>query len=234
MTRRTNARIAGATFLAYIVVGIAGMILSGRASRGAGIGERLASMAQNETTVRVGAVLALATGFVALALGAALYALTREQDPDLAMLALLCRVCEAMMAGISIPLTLGLLSLATAGGSTAPDPAATNAIGSFVMGARQWMPVVAATFFAVGSLLFCWLLLRGRMIPASLAWLGVLASVLLVVALPLQLAGFLEGTITQLVWIPMAAFEIPLAVWLLVKGASGTVREVDGAMKRVS
>jgi hypothetical protein len=36
--------------------------------------------------------------------------------------------------------------------------------------------------------------------------------------LPLQLAGFLRGAVTQLVWIPMAAFEIPLAVWLLVKG----------------
>jgi uncharacterized protein DUF4386 len=225
MTRGTNARIAGAAFLAYIVLGIAGMILSGRASRGAGIAERLASMAQNETTMRVGAVLALATGFVALALGAALYALTREQDPDLAMLGLLCRVCEAMMAGISIPLTLGLLSLATAGGATAPDPAAANAIGSFVMGARQWMPVVAATFFAVGSLLFCWLLLQGRMIPVPLAWLGVLASLLLVVVLPLQLAGLLRGTITQLVWIPMAAFEIPLAIWLLGKGVRGAIRE---------
>jgi hypothetical protein len=218
MTRTTNARIAGAAFLLYIVFGIAGMILSARASGGEGIAGRLSSMAQNETTVRVGAVLALATGFVALALGAALFALTRDQDPDLAMLALLCRVCEAMMAGISVPLTIGLLSLATAGGPTSPDPAATNAIGSFVLAARQWMPVVAATFFAVGSLLFCWLLLRGRMIPISLAWLGVFASVLLVVVLPLQLAGFLRGAVTQLVWIPMAAFEIPLAVWLLVKG----------------
>ena len=225
MTRTTNARIAGATFLLYIVFGIAGLVLSNRASRGEGIAERLASMAQNETTVRVGVVLGLATGFVALALGASLYALTRDQDPDLAMLALICRVCEAMMVGVSIPMTLGLLSLATAEGANAPDPAAANALGSFVKAAQQWMPVVAATFFAVGSLLFCWLLLRGRMIPVSLAWLGVLASVLLVVVLPLQLAGFLRGTVTQLVWIPMAAFEIPFAVWLLVKGVKPALSE---------
>jgi NADH:ubiquinone oxidoreductase subunit K len=56
------------------------------------------------------------------------------------------------------------------------------------------------------------------MIPVALAWLGVLASVLLVVALPLQLAGLLRGPVTQLMWIPMAAFEIPLGLWLIVKG----------------
>ena len=53
-----------------------------------------------------------------------------------------------------------------------------------------------------------------------LAWLGVFASVLLVVALPLQLAGFLRGAVTQLVWIPMAVFEIPLGVWPLGKGVA--------------
>lgn len=148
----------------------------------------------------------------------ALYAITREQDRDLAMLALTCRVGEGVMAGISMPLTLGLLSLGTADAANTPDGAAANVLGSFVLTVRRWNPIVAATFFAVGSALFSWLLLRGRMIPVALAWLGVLASVLLVVALPLQLAGLLRGPVTQLMWIPMAAFEIPLGLWLIVKG----------------
>ncbi|PYQ10644.1 MAG: DUF4386 domain-containing protein, partial [Acidobacteria bacterium] len=54
-----------------------------------------------------------------------------------------------------------------------------------------------------------------------LAWLGVVASVLLVVVLPLQLAGFLGGgQITSLMWLPMLAFEVPLALWLLIKGVA--------------
>lgn len=81
----------------------------------------------------------------------------------------------------------------------------------------------SAIFFAVGSLLFCWLLLRGRMIPAALAWLGVIASALLVVILPLQLAGVLTGTgwsdsITWFVWLPMLVFEVTFSIWLFVKG----------------
>jgi len=220
MTRTTNARIAGVTLLLYIAVGVAQMVLFGGATAGEGTAVRLANMAQHATDVRVNVVLGLLTCFVALALGVALYAITRDQDPDLAMLALTCRVGEGVVGAIFIPMTLGLLSLATAAGANAPDAAAAHALGSFVLMARRWNPIIGATFFAVGSTLFSWLLLRGRMVPVALAWLGVLASVLLVVGLPLQLAGVLRGSVTQLMWLPMAAFEIPLALWLLIKGVA--------------
>ena len=47
MTRRTNARIAGFTFLFYIAVAMTGMILANRAIRGEGTAEKLASIAQH-------------------------------------------------------------------------------------------------------------------------------------------------------------------------------------------
>src|SRR5438128_11355421 len=119
MTRRTNARVAGFAFLLYIAAGIASLALAGRA--------------------HVTDVLNLLTSFSALVLGVTLYAITRDEDPDLAMLALVCRVIE------SIPGHGG------------------------------------AIYFAVGSTVFCWLLLQGRMIPIALARLGVIASALLVV-----------------------------------------------------
>src|SRR5215213_3236742 len=84
----------------------------------------------------------------------------------------------------------------------------------------------AAIFFAVGSTLFSWLLLRGRLIPVAIAWLGVLASVLLVVILVLDLAGLFGGptswsaSITWLVWLPMLVYEVGLALWLLIKGVA--------------
>jgi hypothetical protein len=45
-----------------------------------------------------------------------------------------------------------------------------------------------------------------------------IASVLLVLVLPLRLAGFISGPITNLVWLPMLAFEVPFGLWLLVTG----------------
>jgi hypothetical protein len=221
MTRTTNARIAGFTFLFYIAAGISSVVLFGRATRGEGVAAKLAGIAQHASDVRITVVLDLLQCFSALVLAITLYAITREQDPDLAMLALTCRVGEGVIGAIGIPSTLGLLWLATAAGASAPDTAAAQALGAFLL--RENV-ALTATFFAVGSTLFSYLLLLGRMIPIPLAWLGVVASVLLVVGLPLRLAGFLGGPVTSLMWLPMLAFEVPLALWLLIKGVAMPAR----------
>jgi len=33
-----------------------------------------------------------------------------------------------------------------------------------------------------------------------------------------QIIGLLKGTITGYIWLPMVAFEIPVGLWLLIKG----------------
>jgi hypothetical protein len=216
MTRATNARIAGFTFLAYIAAGITSMVLFARATNGEGVAAQLATMAQNATDVRLTILLNLLMNLSALVLAVTLYAITREQDRDLAMLALTCRVAEGI-AGMDVSGTLGLLWLATASEATALDAGAASAIGAFFLKMGETMGP-SATFFAVGSTLFTWLLLRGRMIPVALARLGVLASVLLVVCLPLVLAGLLGGPVTWFMWFPMLLFEVVLALWLIIKG----------------
>jgi len=165
MTLRTNARVAGITFLVYVAAGISSLLLAGR--------------------TQAVDVLSLVTSFCALVLGVTLYALTRDVDRDLAMVALLCRVIE------SVP--------GKAGG---------------------------AIYFGVGSTIFCALLLRGRLIPAALAWLGVAASALMVMLLLLQRGGLFSGalnwasSITWLVWLPLLVFELTFASWLIVKGTA--------------
>jgi hypothetical protein len=166
MTCRTNARIAGVTFFVYLAAGITSLV-SGRG--------------------QATDLPALFTSFSALVLGVTLYAITREQDPDLAMLGLVCRVVEGV-------------------------------------------PGEGVIYFAVGNTIFSWLLLRGRMIPVALAWFGVLASVLLVVFLPLQRSGLLGGAVdwfsrmTWLLFLPVLVFEVMLAVWLIVKGVATPAR----------
>ncbi|HYU09123.1 MAG TPA: DUF4386 domain-containing protein [Gemmatimonadales bacterium] len=213
MTRRNNARLAGFAYLFYIAVAFPSMVLMSRATSGEGMAAKLASVAQHATDVHVAAVLSLFSSFCALALAVSLWAITRDQDADLAMLGLTCRVAEGVTGAVSIPASLGLLWLAT----SAPDPASAQTLAGFVL---EDSPLVAASFFALGSTLFSWLLLRGRMIPVPLAWLGVVASILIVVGLPLQLGGLLHGAVTQLMWLPMAAYEIPLGFWLLIKGVA--------------
>jgi uncharacterized protein DUF4386 len=215
MTRTTNARLAGFTFLFYIAVAFPSMVLFNRATSGAGLPAKLAGIAQHATDLRLAVVLSLGGCFSALVLAVTLYAITRDEDPDLALLGLTCRVGEGLIGAASIPATVALLHLATATGPQAPDSAATQALAAFVL---EQTPLVSALFFAVGSTLFSWLFLRRRMIPVPLARLGVVGSALLVVGLPLQLAGLLSGPVTQLMWVPVAMFELTLGPWLLIKG----------------
>lgn len=217
MTRTTNARIAGFKFLLYIAAGLTSMVLFRRATSGEGIAAKLAGIAEHATDVSVVVLLDLVACFSAIALAVTLWAITREQDEDLARVALICRVGEGIIVGVSIPGTLTLLWLATSTGTNAPATDAAHALAANLL--REGI-ALTGTFFAVGSTLFAYLLLRGRMIPLPLAWLGVGASALLVVGLPLQLAGFVHGPITSLIWLPMLAFEVPLALWLLTRGAA--------------
>lgn len=218
------SRVAGFLFLFYIAVGLTQIALFGGTTAGEGTVARLATMALRAPDVRINVVLGLLTCFVALGLGAALYAITRAQDHDLAMLALACRIGEGVIGGASIPLTLGLLSLATETSANTTDAAVASAAGLLILTARTWNVTIAASFFAVGSTFFSWIFLRGRLIPVALAWLGVVSSVLLVVGLPLQILTVLKTPLATYMWIPMAVFEIVLAVWLLIKGVATPAR----------
>lgn len=163
MTLRTNTKVAGFTYFVYLAAGIGSMVLAGSA--------------------RATEFFSVFTSFSALLLGVTLYAITREQDRDLALLGLGCRVIEAI-------------------------------------------PGEGMIYFAVGSTIFAWLLLGGRMIPIPLARLGVLAGVLLVAMLLLQRTGLIGGAVnwsssaTWLMSLPMLVFEVAFAIWLIVKGVA--------------
>ena len=207
MTRQNNARIAGLAFLAYIAVGITGLVIGGDT-------DTLAAIAGNEFTVRLGAVLTFFCAFMAITLGVTLYALTREVDPDLAMFGLVCRVAEGVIGAYAVQRTLELLTLSKASGVNAD---VADGIRLFAVGGDRWTPVIAALLFAVGSTFFCWLFVRGRIVPSALAWLGVVSSILLVIVLPARILGLIEPPLSEYAWAPMAVFEIAVAFWLVFK-----------------
>jgi hypothetical protein len=215
MTQRTNARVAGFAFLFYIAVGITQMVLSSP-TRAEGTAARLALIAQHAGRVRLNMLLSMVICVTAVSLATALYGLTRAQDREIAVLGLAFRVGEGLLAALTPLPSLGLLWLATQ--ATDVPSATSSTVAGLLFHVQGWAVTLIATLFAFGSTAFSWLLLRGRMIPVALAWLGVVASVLLAVGLPLRLVGVVDGSVVQILWIPMALFEIPLGFWLLFKG----------------
>lgn len=214
-SRQFYAKVAGFTILFYIAVGLTTVTLSSRATGAEGTNAILADIASHATAVGMTVILELLECFSALVLAVTLYRLTRDESQELAMLGMVCRVCECVLAAVGIRTTLGLLWLATSGHAAA----ANGALGDFLL-----MPIptamIGSPFFALGTMIFSYLMLRSRIVPVLLAGLGVVASALLVAGVPLQLAGFLKAPVTMWIWIPMFAFQFLLGLWLLIKGVA--------------
>lgn len=221
MKIKTNARIAGFMFLFYIATGLTWLAVFDAGTGTGEIGTRLATIADHIPLMRLHVYLTLLMFVNAVVLGVTLYTLTRDVDGDLALMALSCRVGEGVINAIAAVVPVGLIWVAT-GVSTAEslDSGVANSIGAVLFRSKVWFYYIAATCFAVGSALFCYLFVRARSIPVSLAWLGLMGSVLLVIALPADLTGYLTGVARDLVWMPIAVFEVVVGLWLLIKGVS--------------
>jgi len=212
MTRTTNARLAGAMLLLFFAAGIVEMALYGRAISGEGMAAKLASAAEHAQLIRIVGVLSLFMTVAVFVLAVTLYALTREYDRDLSLLALLCFAAQGVIGAMNAVPKLALVPIATS-----DNAAVANVLGSVLLNVRH-LGIRGVLLFAVGSALYSWLFLRARAIAVPLAWLGALASTLLIVVLPLQLVGIMEWA--WFIWIPMAVFEVTLALWLLIKGVA--------------
>src|SRR5204863_7342244 len=100
MTLRANARLAGFTLLLYFVTGIGSMVLFNQASAGVGTAARLARIASHPTLVRGTALLLLLEFLCELVLAVTPYALTRHPARDPAILAMVRRLTQGVIAAI--------------------------------------------------------------------------------------------------------------------------------------
>lgn len=216
MTRAVVARAAGATFLLYIVVKVAGSILFEGSIGSGAAAKRLADVAAHASDLRIATVLALANCVFALLMGVLLYFYTRRSHPELSTLVLICRTGEAVLFGAYALGIIALVFIATGATEASRDTDARLVVA--IIRSTRHATLVASFFFAIGSVAFAWILLRARLAPRSLAALGLVGSLVPVVGMPLQIIGATGGFNTGLLWILMFLFEIALGVWLLTSG----------------
>ena len=220
MTRNTNARIAGATLLLYIATGLSAMAIASSITASQGPAAHLAAIAAEPWRIKVVVLLSLIMFVYAVVLGVTLYSLTRDHDRELATLGFLFRAGEGFLGMVGGMATLALLWLATSTAATSLNSDGLNAVAAVLARFDRTSTTISAFAFALGSLAFSAVFLRSRSLPRWLAVVGVIASVLLVLVLPLRLVGWAAGPMTNAVWLPMLVFEVALALRLLVKGGA--------------
>jgi hypothetical protein len=163
--------------------------------------------------------------FCAFVLAVTLWAITRDEDRDLSLLAAALRVAEGVTGAVSLDAAAERIWLATHGSGM--DAATRDALATARLGIPDAMGL-GATCFAVASTIFAWLLLRGRIVPSVLAWIGIAGSLAAVVVLPLRQVGFIGGPLTNVIWAPLLVFEVWLGIHLIVKGAAAPAMRPPG------
>jgi hypothetical protein len=133
MTLQANARLAGFTYLFYIAVAFPQMTLENKVTRPEGIPAKLLAMAQHAGGLRFAVVFGLLAAFSAVVLAVGLFGITRDEDRELSVLALSCRVGEGILGGVGALATLGLLWLGTAVPAGTLDAAAASTLALLVL-----------------------------------------------------------------------------------------------------
>jgi hypothetical protein len=193
----------------------------------------LARLAANDNRVIFAALIEFVWAATGAGIAIALYPVLRRRNRSLALGSVAARVVEGVVVLIG---TLSLLALLTLGQeSVAAGSAAANsyqAAGDALLAVRDWAHgFIAFLPFALGALMYYYLLYRSRLIPRWLSGWGLVGAGLCLVAT--VYAGFTQefgfSSVNTVLNIPIGIQEMVLAVWLIVKGFNTSTVTSDRA-----
>jgi hypothetical protein len=151
-----------------------------------------------------------------------LYPILKRQNEGLALAFFAARLLEAAVILVG---TLSLLTIVTlrrqfAAGAGA-DPEVLSTIGSSLVALREWTYLFGPNFaLGAASLLLAALMYSSRLVPRPIAVLGLAGGTMI----PLSAVAVMFGAYDQfsplglIVALPVFAWELSLALWLIVKG----------------
>jgi hypothetical protein len=130
------------------------------------------------------------------------------------------RLLEAVAIVVGIVSVLAIVSLRQAGAGTA-DAASLVPVNEALVAIHDWAFLIGPGWFlGTNSLLLAYLMYRSGLVPRTIAILGMVGGTLIVVSSTAVLFGAYEqvGTIGLLVALPVFAWEVSFALWLIIKG----------------
>jgi hypothetical protein len=218
------ARLAGLLYLVAMATGLfaefyvhfpTSLIVAGDAAKTTG------NILANERLYRIGIANNILTFAIDVILIWALYVLLRMVNRSLALLAVLFRLVETILACTAIVnYYVAMQFVADADHLKGFDPGQLQALT--VMHYNYGLTFnVVAIFLGVGSTIFNYLFYKSRYIPQALAVWGIFSSLLLFLSqFAIIIYPNVEKTIIPACFGPIVIDEIALGFWLLFKGAN--------------
>ncbi len=221
-TRRTAA-IVGLLFLVQTVAFIiAEQLLTGVLKRP----DYLAGLTGDANALTIGALLAFLSGISVVGIAVLMFPLLKPTSEPLALGYVGERVVELVLqVFFYLAVPMFMIAIATGLRDGTVGAATSQAVGPVLKAVHDVGIVVLYLVTSVGGTIFAFLLYRSRLVPRSLAVLGLIGYPVLLAGCVLDMFGLTD--VTQgaglLAVLPGGLFELVLPILLLVKGFSHPV-----------
>jgi Domain of unknown function (DUF4386) len=172
------------------------------------------------TAVLAGGFLEMIVALAGIGTAVTLYPVVKRQNEGVALGFVAARVVEAGIIFTGVISLLSLLTLQQAGAAGA-NAAALVTTGASHVAVYNWTFLLGQSLMpGINALLLGSLLYQSRLVPRVIPVLGLIGGPLLIIAV---IATLFRGTghippLAVLAAIPVAAWELSLGLWLVVKG----------------
>ena len=213
-TRKT-ALVAGIFYLITEVTAIGGMLSYGPILTDPTF---IVSASGNETGVLIGAFLEVLLAIAVVGSAVALYPVIKTYGEGVALGYVAGRLIEAAIILVGVMSLLTILTLRHGGGA---DTDAAVTVGRSLVALHDWTFLFGPKLaLGVNTVLLASLMFRSRLVPRPIAVLGLVGGSLVFVSGTAVLFGAYPdlSTLGVAAAMPVLAWELSLALWMIIKG----------------
>lgn len=214
-SRSRTATTAGVFYLITEVSAIGGLLLYQPALTDAGyVGSDGA-----DGRILLGAMSELVLVLAIVGCAVTLYPVVRRQNEAMAIAQVCGRLLEAAIITVGMVSVLAVVTLRQDGAAAGTDEASLVAVGQSLVAVHDWAFLVGPTFFlGANSLLLAYLVYRMQLVPRWIAVLGLVGGPLVFMSAFGVLFGLYSPSTHALSALPVFAWEVSFAVYLIAKG----------------
>jgi hypothetical protein len=219
--QRKTAIIVGVLFLIATIILIVGGIFSLSIYEP----DYLTAVSENENQVILGALLEIVAAAAVVGIPIAMFPILKKYNEGLALGYVGTRIFEGLTIFLNTIILLSILALSKQFVNTVtPDASFFQTSGTLLLSIRETLSILVDFPFPVGAVIFNYLLYKTKITPRWIAALGLIGGILWLATAPLRIFGFNPEPMEFLA-LPIAAQEMILAVWLIVKGFNSSEPE---------
>jgi Domain of unknown function (DUF4386) len=171
--------------------------------------------------VLAGGVLEVIVALAGIGTAVTLYPVVKRQNEGLALGFVTSRVLEAGMIFTGVFSLLSLVTLRQNLGAAGAQAASLVTTGASHVAVYDWTFLLGQSLMpAINALLLGTLMYRSGLVPRIIPVVGLIGAPLQLIAVFATLSGNIEHTsaLAHLAALPVAAWELSLGLWLVVKG----------------